>query len=77
MYSVITTGERVETTAVSRTRILLADDHTLVRQGIRTLIATEPDMDVVGEAGNGGDAVDLAAEMRPDVVLMDIGMPGT
>ena len=61
---------------MSKIRILLADDHTLFRQGIRTLIAAEQDMEVIGEASNGGDAVDKANELRPDVVLMDIGMPG-
>jgi len=61
---------------MAKTRIMLADDHTLFRQGIRTLIASETDMEVVGEASNGGDAVDKAAEVRPDLVLMDIGMPG-
>ncbi len=48
----------------------------MFRQGIRTLISAEPDMEVIGEASNGGDAVDKANEVRPDVVLMDIGMPG-
>ena len=61
---------------MAKIRILLADDHTLFRQGIKTLISAEPDMEVVGEASNGGDAVEKAAEVRPDVVLMDIGMPG-
>src|SRR5215203_1460550 len=61
---------------MSKTRIMLADDHTLFRQGIRTLISAEADMEVVGEASNGGDAVDRSTELRPDVVLMDIGMPG-
>src|SRR6476659_4825083 len=61
---------------MSKIRIMLADDHTLFRQGIRTLISVEPDMEVVGEAANGGDAVDKCGEVRPDVVLMDIGMPG-
>src|SRR5574340_1043961 len=61
---------------MAKTRIMLADDHTLFRQGIRTLISAETDMEVVGEASNGGDAVEKAAEVRPDVVLMDIGMPG-
>ncbi len=57
-------------------RILLADDHTLFRQGVKNLISSEPDMEVVGEVSNGGDAIDRAAELRPDVILMDIGMPG-
>jgi two-component system, NarL family, response regulator NreC len=55
---------------------MLADDHTLFRQGMRTLIAVESDMEVIGEAANGGDAVVKATEFRPDIVLMDIGMPG-
>jgi two-component system response regulator NreC len=57
-------------------RILLADDHTLFRQGIKTLLSAETDMEVVGEAANGGEAIERATEFRPDVVLMDIGMPG-
>src|SRR5260221_973367 len=57
-------------------RILLTDDHTLFRQGIKTLIAAETDMEVVGEAAHGTDAVTRAAETRPDIVLMDIGMTG-
>src|SRR5271167_242493 len=61
---------------MAKIRIMLADDHTLFRQGIRTLISAEADMEVVAEASNGGDAVDKAGEVRPDVVLMDIGMPG-
>ena len=61
---------------MAKIRIMLADDHTLFRQGIRTLISAEPDMEVVGEACNGSEAADKAGELRPDVVLMDIGMPG-
>jgi two-component system, NarL family, response regulator NreC len=61
---------------MAKIRIMLADDHTLFRQGIRTLISAEADMEVVGEASNGGDAVDKAIEVHPDVVFMDIGMPG-
>jgi two-component system, NarL family, response regulator NreC len=61
---------------MAKTRILLVDDHTLFRQGIRTLIAVETDMDIVGEAGSGSEAVERCSELRPDVVLMDIGMPG-
>jgi DNA-binding NarL/FixJ family response regulator len=61
---------------MARTRILLADDHTLFRQGIRQLLSAEPDMEVAGECSNGSEAVEKAAELRPDVVLMDIGMPG-
>ncbi len=61
---------------MAKIRIVLADDHTLFRQGIRQLISAESDMEVIGEASNGGDAVDRAAELKPDLVLMDIGMPG-
>lgn len=55
--------------------ILLADDHVLVREGTRELLEHEDDMSVVGEAGDGEKAVDLAADLRPDVVIMDIAMP--
>lgn len=61
---------------MSRIRILLADDHTLFRQGVRTLLASETDMEVVGEAADGTAAAERAAELKPDVVLLDIGMPG-
>ena len=57
-------------------RVLLTDDHTLFRQGVRTLLAAEPDMEIAGEAANADDAVALAGQLRPDVVLMDIGMAG-
>ena len=57
-------------------RVLLADDQELVRRGFRALISAEPDIEVVGEAADGGTAVDLASVARPDVVLMDIRMPG-
>jgi two-component system response regulator NreC len=61
---------------MAKIRVFLTDDHTLFRQGIKTLISTEPDMEVVGEASNGSDAILKAAELRPDVILMDIGMAG-
>ncbi len=60
----------------ARIRVLIADDHTLVRQGIRVLLQAEPDLQVVAEAGNGQDAVRLARELQPDVVVMDLTMPG-
>ena len=61
---------------MSKIRILLTDDHTLFRQGIATLIAAEPDMEVAGQAPNASDAVALAAQLHPDIVFMDIGMTG-
>jgi NarL family two-component system response regulator LiaR len=57
-------------------RILVVDDHSIVRRGICALLATEPDLQVVGEAENGQDAMAQAARLRPDVVLMDLVMPG-
>ena len=57
-------------------RILLVDDHTLMRTGVRMVLQAEPDMEVVGEAANGDDGVRMAVELRPDVVLMDLSMPG-
>ncbi|GAA1551046.1 response regulator transcription factor [Actinomadura kijaniata] len=56
--------------------VLLVDDHALVRTGFRMIIGAQPDMEVVGEAADGGEAVDRAAALRPDVVLMDIHLPG-
>jgi DNA-binding NarL/FixJ family response regulator len=61
---------------MAKIRILLTDDHTLFRQGLRTLLAAEPDMEIVGEASNASEAITFAQEQRPDVVLMDVGMPG-
>jgi two-component system, NarL family, response regulator NreC len=61
---------------MAKIRVLLTDDHMLFRQGIRTLLTAEPDMEVTGEAGNAADAVNMARQTRPDVVLMDIGMAG-
>ncbi|MEA3376781.1 MAG: response regulator transcription factor [Chloroflexota bacterium] len=55
--------------------VFLADDHTVVREGLRAYLDAEPDIQVVGEAGNGRDAVELIAELEPDVAVLDIGMP--
>jgi len=60
---------------VSPIRLLLVDDHEIVRAGPRTLLSRHPEVEVVGEAGKGEEAVSLAAQLRPDVVLMDITMP--
>ena len=56
-------------------RILLADDHKVVRQGTRALLSTIPEWEIVGEADNGRDAVALTAELKPDIVILDITMP--
>jgi two-component system response regulator NreC len=56
-------------------RILLADDHALVRQGFRMILEAQPDMEIVGQAGNGREAVELAEKLHPDVVVMDVAMP--
>jgi len=59
-----------------RLRVLLADDHVTVRRGLKLLIDAEPDMEVIGEAGDGNEAVQKARELNPDVIVMDISMPG-
>jgi two-component system response regulator NreC len=61
---------------MAKIRVLVTDDHTLFRQGIRTLLSAEEDLEVVGEAASAGDAVAGAERFHPDVVLMDIGMSG-
>ncbi len=61
--------------ASRKIRVLLADDHAVLRAGLRALINAEPDMEVVGEAGDGIEAVERARELKPDVVVMDVAMP--
>ena len=56
-------------------RILLADDHAVVRQGFKLILGAQPDMEIVGEAGNGREAVELAEKLRPDVAVVDVAMP--
>ncbi len=60
---------------MTRHRVLLVEDHALVRAGMRSLLETMPSVEVVGEAGDGNDALQLIAELEPEVVLMDISMP--
>ena len=56
-------------------RILLADDHPVVRHGFKMILAAQVDMEIVGEAGNGREALDLAGQLQPDVIVMDVAMP--
>ena len=56
-------------------KILLADDHTIVRQGLKLILSSQPDLEVVGEAANGKEAVEQAQKLRPDIVLLDVAMP--
>ena len=61
---------------MTRLRVLLAEDHAIVREGLRALLDAQPDMEVVGEAADGREALDAAKALGPDVVVMDISMPG-
>ena len=60
---------------MNKLRVLLADDHQIMREGLKLLVNRQPDMEVIGEADNGCEAVALAQELKPDVVLMDVSMP--
>jgi len=58
------------------TRILVVDDHAVFREGLRLMIAEQPDMELIGQASNGRQAVEMARSLKPDVILMDVSMPG-
>jgi DNA-binding NarL/FixJ family response regulator len=60
---------------LAKIKVLIADDHAVVREGTRRILEQEPDMEVVGEAGDGEEAVNLAASLKPDVAIIDIAMP--
>lgn len=60
---------------MNKIRVLIADDHVIVREGLRTLLEAQPDIEVIGEATDGGEAESKTSELQPDVVLMDITMP--
>jgi len=60
---------------MSKIRVLIVDDHAILREGIRALLALHDDMELVGEAAEGREAVDKARQLKPDVVLMDVAMP--
>jgi two-component system, NarL family, response regulator LiaR len=68
-------GGVVEEGALMAIRVVIADDHTVVREGLRMFLRLDPDLEVVGEAADGGEALHLAQQLRPDVVLMDLLMP--
>ncbi len=63
-------------TSSKKIRVLVADDHTIVREGVRLLLAAQPDIDVVGEASDGHEAVTQARLLQPDIILIDLAMPG-
>ena len=60
----------------AQTRVLIVDDHALIREGLVSLLSSQPDIKVVGKAGGGMEALGMAQELRPDLVLMDVSMPG-
>jgi DNA-binding NarL/FixJ family response regulator len=62
-------------TGAQKIRVLIVDDHVMVRQGLRALLQSYPNLDVVGEAGNGEEAISSVAKLEPTIVVMDIGMP--
>jgi DNA-binding NarL/FixJ family response regulator len=68
-------GEAQSSPRVKRARLLIADDHDLVRDGYQRMLDREPDLEVIGEARNGREALELCRELRPDLVLMDVRMP--
>src|SRR6185436_20556950 len=74
--SPVSPHRRTMTDGVKQLRILLADDHVTVRRGLRLLIDNEPDMKVVSEASDGAAVLRSARELKPDVIVMDISMPG-
>jgi DNA-binding NarL/FixJ family response regulator len=61
---------------MNKIRVLLADDHTILREGVRALLTQTSDIEVVGEASSGEEAIERCAALRPDVIVMDVSMPG-
>jgi DNA-binding NarL/FixJ family response regulator len=72
----VVSTETGATKAVGEIRLLIADDHSVVRQGLRMFLALDPDLQIVGEASTGEEAIKLARQLHPQVVLMDLLMPG-
>jgi DNA-binding NarL/FixJ family response regulator len=73
--SISSVSSAVDMSPFNRLRVLLVDDHEIVRSGIAGLLAAAPDVDIVGEAADGLEAVEQAQKLRPDVIMMDINMP--
>jgi len=71
----VTTKKTQPHISITNTTVLLVDDHTIVRQGLKALLSSEKNITIVGEAQTGREAVDLAAQLRPSVVIMDLAMP--
>ena len=65
----------MESEGVSRLRVLVVDDHKIVREGLVSLLSEQSDIEVIGQAGNGYEAVDLALRLLPNVIIMDVSMP--
>ncbi len=63
-------------THATKIRLILADDHPIVRDGLRSILGTQPDFEIIGEAGSGAELLQLVAQLQPDVVLLDLAMPG-
>jgi two-component system, NarL family, response regulator NreC len=68
-------SKQAEKQKAGKLRILLAEDHEMVREGLRSLVNAQPDMEVIGEAGNGQAAIERARELAPDIIIMDVSMP--
>jgi DNA-binding NarL/FixJ family response regulator len=75
-YKPGTSTEQNGGTRLEKTRVIIVDDHTVVREGLRQILAKEQDMEVVGEATDGLEGLEMVRAMKPDVVLLDIAMPG-
>lgn len=65
----------MESESVARFRVLVVDDHKIVREGLVSLLSEQSDIEVIGQAGNGCEAVDMAARLVPNVIIMDVSMP--
>jgi NarL family two-component system response regulator LiaR len=74
-YDIMSTDKRAGGCNLGKIKIMIADDHAVVREGTRRVLEQEPDIDVVGEAGDGEEAVEMATSLKPDVAIIDISMP--